>query len=708
MLEYWSDGENRSVCLPFLHHSATSSTHFGPTMLIFDELKKNDPQLRLLAVALAGGLFVLLAGLWWVQVVSARKYESHLETQSYRTVRIPAVRGKILDRDGRVLAENRPRYSLSLYLDDLRLRRQFDAAYGAAIAQARAGQKQRIAAQEKKLGRSLTKAEGKQFSLATDQLKQLREQTRFQVADSVVEQVGQRLGQPLELDPATFKRHYDTRLALPYPLVPNLNDTQIARFEEQYSGGLGVVLDLQPARSYPYGTTATHLLGYVLRDDSSKEGEDSYFNYYLPDYRGQVGVEAGFDAQLRGHAGTVAVLVNNLGYRQTENVGSHAEPGDNVVLTLDLDIQQAAERSLLAHQGPDARAAVVVMDVRTGDVLAMVSSPAINPDYTANEPALLNDPKLRPQINRATYENYAPGSIFKVVVALAALENGLNPNATIYNPPSPENPNHGYIMIGRRQIQDTAPPGAYDFRRAILRSCNTYFITNGLRAGIENIVRMGEKFHLGERTGLPTRQETKGIFPTLDRVHSGWRDGDTANLCIGQGDIAVTPMQIAVMISAIANGGKVLVPRLVERIESQDPASGEAPAIFPSGVVRDTLGVHPRSLKILQDAMLAETEDPEGTGRAAFLPGLHICGKTGTAQVKNEHGQTTIWDYWFASFAPYEHPRFAVVVMVQSENLGSGGVSCAPIAHDIYEAILNSEKSNGPVLAALRRGGQAN
>jgi penicillin-binding protein 2 len=330
-------------------------------MLIFDELKKNDPQLRLLAVALAGGLLVLLAGLWWVQVVSARKYESHLETQSYRSVRIPAVRGKILDRDGRVLAENRPRYSLSLYLDDLR--RQFDAAYGAAIAQTRAGQKQRIAAQEKKLGRSLTKAERKQFSLATDQLRQLREQSRFRVADSVVEQVGQRLGQPLVLDPATFKRHYDTRLALPYPLLPNLNETQIARFEEQYPGGLGVDLDLQPVRSYPLGTTAAHLLGHVQRDDSSAEGEDAFFSYRLPDYRGAVGVEAGFDAQLRGRAGAEAVLVNNLGYRQTENVWSRPEPGHNVVLTIDLDIQQAAERSLAAHLGADARAAVVVMDV---------------------------------------------------------------------------------------------------------------------------------------------------------------------------------------------------------------------------------------------------------------------------------------------------------------------------------------------------------
>jgi len=668
-------------------------------MLIFDELKKNDPQLRLLAVALAGGLFVLLAGLWWVQVVSARKYESNLETQSYRTVRIPAVRGKILDRDGRVLAENRPRYNLSFYLDDLHLRRQFDAAYGAALAQARADQKQRIAAQEKKLGRSLTKTERKQFVLTTGQLKQLHEQSRFRVADSVVEQVSQRLGQPLTLDAAVFNRHYETRLALPYTVLPNLNDAQIARFEEQYSGGLGVVLDSQPARSYPYGTTATHLLGYVRRDDSSKEGEDSYFNYYLPDYRGRVGVEAGFDAQLRGHAGAVAVLVNNLGYRQTENVGSQAEPGDNVVLTLDLDIQQAAERSLLAHQGPDARAAVVVMDVRTGDVLAMVSSPAINPDYASNEPARLNDPKLRPQINRATQENYAPGSIFKPIIGLAALEAGLEPDALVDNP--------GYVYVGRRHIGDLAPPGQYNFRRAIIRSCNTYFITVGLKAGIDNIVRMGEKFHFGERTDLPTRQETPGIFPTPARAHSDWHDGDTANLCIGQGDIAVTPMQIAVMISAIANGGKVLWPRLVERIEPQDPASGEAVTNFPSGIVRGNIGVSGRSLNILREAMLAETEDPEGTGHAAVVgPEMRICGKTGTAQVMNEHNQEIDRTTWFASFAPYEHPRYAVVVMVQSGI--SGGVSCAPVAHDIYEAILQNEKPDAPALATVERRGPAN
>jgi len=674
-------------------------------MLIFDELKKNDQQLRLVAVVLAVGLCILLTGLWWVQIVSAREYESHLQTQSYRTVRVPAMRGKILNRNGRVLAENRPRYNLSFYLDDLR--KQFEAADNQALMNALAEHAQLIATQKKKLGRPLTKAERKQFALTKTERAQLREQARFGVASGIVMQVGERLGQSLTLDQAKFSRHYEVQRALPYPVLRNLDTAQIARFEEKYSGGLGVDLEMQPVRTYPFGTTAGHVLGYLQRDDSSAQGEDAFFSYRLPDYRGAVGVEAGFDAELRGRAGAEAVLVNNLGYRQTENVWSAPEPGHNVVLTLDVDIEETAERSLARHVGTDARAAVVVMDVHTGDVLAMVSSPMINPNYFAegfppNELAHLDDLKLRPQINRATQENYAPGSIFKMVIALACLENGLDPNATIYNPPSPENPNHGYTLVGRRQIRDLAPPGEYDFRRAIIRSCNTYFITEGLRAGVENIIRMGEKFYLGELTGLPTRQETKGIFPTLARVHSDWRDGDTANLCIGQGDIAVTPMQMAVAVSAIANGGKVLRPRLVERIEPQDPVSGEAPEVFPSGIVRGELGVHVRNLKILHDAMLAETEDPEGTGRAAVVPGLRICGKTGTAQIMDEQNRVVDHTVWFASFAPYENPRYAVVVMVEH---GGSSAMCTPIAHDVYEAILKSEKT--PAFAVLQRGKQA-
>ena len=672
-------------------------------MLIFDELKKNDLQLRLVAMVLAAGLFILLAGLWWVQIVSAREYQSHLETQAYRSVRIPAVRGKILDREGRVLAENRPRYNLSLYLDDLR--KPFDTAYGQLRKQALATQKQAIAAQEKKLGRSLTKPERKQFAFTTAQIQQFRAQSRLSVANDLATQIGQQLGQPLPLDAKNFERAYQTRLALPYPILKNLNTEQIARFEEKFTNGFGADLELQAARVYPSGSTAAHLLGYLRSDDSSQEGEDSYFSYRLPDYRGVVGIEAGFDAQLRGMAGAELVQVNNLGYRQSGNFLDQPHPGHNVVLTIDLDLQRAAEESLAAHRGADARGAIVVMDVRNGDVLAMVSSPAFDPNDFAQ--GISQDKwdrlqQLTAEKNRATYENYAPGSIFKTVVALAALENGLDPGEIFHVQANPENSAKGIFYVGRRAIKDTAPPGPYDFRKAFIHSSNSYFITNGLRAGVENIIRIGEKFHLGERTGLFTNQETRGNFPSLARVTSrDWRDGDTANVCIGQGEISVTPIQMAVMVSAIANGGKVLWPRLVDRIEPQDRSSGEAASRFPAGVVRDELGVHPRSLKILRDAMLADVESSDGSGRPAAVAGLKICGKTGTAQVQDAANKNIGWNFWFASYAPYEHPQYAVVVMVESDDIhGSGGSVCAPIARDIYEVILKKENArSGKALA---------
>lgn len=658
-------------------------------MLFFDQLKKNDKQLRLLAIAIAGGLGILLVGLWWVQIVSVRKYERHLQTQSYRTVRIPAVRGKILDRNGRVLAENLPCYDLDLYLGDLR--HQFNIACDRALRRAFANQKTVIAAREKELGRALTKKERKRFELSAKERARIYNQARYRVASNVVAQVGQIMGQPLTLNEARFTRDYETRLALPVTVLANLNESQIARFEEGYAGGLGVELDVQSERYYPYGTLAGHVLGYLVRDDRSQPGEDAYFSYRLPDYRGVVGIEGGFDRELRGHAGAEAVLVNNLGYRVSTTMVSPPQPGKDVVLTLDINLEKTAADSIERRLGTNATAAVVVMNVHTGDVLAMVSSPAINPDYALNSAAWLNNSKLRPQINRATQQNYQPGSIFKPIVALACLKAGMNPNATVYNP--------GYIYIGRRRIGDLAPAGQYyNLKKAIAYSCNTYFISNGVWVGPIKIVEMGDKFHLGERTGLPTLQEVPGIFPTLAQVRSAhWYVGDTANLSIGQGDIAVTPIQMAVMASALANDGKVLWPRLVEGIESQNPDSGEKPTIFPSGVVRTQLHLPRRYFQILHNAMLMETE--QGTGRRALVSGLQICGKTGTAQVMNARGKEISNSTWFLSYAPYADPRYAVVVMVEGGTWG--GTSCAPIAHDIYAYMLNHGMF-GPVQTAAR------
>ncbi|HXS69585.1 MAG TPA: penicillin-binding transpeptidase domain-containing protein [Candidatus Polarisedimenticolia bacterium] len=657
-------------------------------MLVFDQLKKNDPQLRLLTAGVLVGLFVLLAGLWWIQIVSAQEFQQHLETQAYRTVRIPAIRGKIFDRNGQTLAENAPNYSVSLYLDDLR--DDFSEEY----KRLRPSNTVTTPAPFWRFWNRKPTVHTVRARMTKEQISALTWEARYDVASNVVAEIGERLQHPVSLDFRDFARHYQTKLALPYPVISDINPNLVARFEEQSTTSDGVDLEIQSSRYYPLQTTAAHLLGHLQRDDSSSEGEESYFRYRLPDYRGIVGIEYTLDPYLHGHAGGKSVLVNNQGYRQSENVWEPAEPGSNVVLTIDLRIQQAAEEALsnapVTYEKP-VRGAAVVMDVNTGDVLALASSPPFNPNFYVDRHNFPRDYYSRviqaegAEKNRATQENYAPGSIFKTIVGLACLEAGMDPNATIDNP--------GYIYVGRgSKIGDLAHPGLYDFKRAMSESSNVYFITNGLRyAHIEGIVKLGRRLHLGERIGLDNNQETPGSFPTLKQIHSHWWVGDTANLCIGQGYIAVTPLQMTIMDCALANGGKVLYPRFVDRIEPADPSEGRA-LVYPKGVARDYLGVSRHSLEVVRDAMHSEVE--EGTGRLAQIPGFPICGKTGTAEIKDEHGRATGRTVWFLSYAPTDKPRWAVVVMV--ENGSFGGPTCAPAAKKIYEALLKAQQTPAP------------
>jgi penicillin-binding protein 2 len=647
-------------------------------MIVFDQLRKDDPQLRVLTLGVLCGLAILLAGLWSVQVFSHRKYSENQISQSYRTVRIPAIRGKILDRNGIPLAENQPSYNLNIYLDELRDR--FQAEWKRTAPKGRLTRAQRAL---------------------------LEPGSRFRVVSNIVYRIGDVVQQPLNFDQGQLQKHYSNSLALPMPILIRLTPDQIARYQELMGNAPGVDLEIQPTRFYPHKQTAAHILGYLLRDDSSAEDEESFFNFRLPDYRGRVGIEGAFDQELRGKAGMKSVLVNSLGFRQTENIWTPAEAGKNVVLTIDADIQKAAESALqsAAVQVRPVRGAVVVMDPNSGDILAMVSAPTYDPNIfiphiTRELWQPMTDETLRPQSNRATHENYSPGSIFKIVVGMACLEAGLNPADKFFVPADPPEPWHGYIMVGKRHIRDTAPSGDYDFRRAFMRSSNAYFITNGLRYGIDGILSIGQRLHFGEKTGLPIMQEVSGAFPSYKTVRRGWSDGDTANLCIGQGPVDITPLQIAVLISAIANGGKVMWPRIIDRIEPPEFAGEENIVRIKGGRVRDHLGVSKKTMDIIQDAMRSDVEDSEGTGRAAIIPGFRVCAKTGTAQVKNVRGQTTDHTTWFASYAPFEAPRYVVVVMAESG--ASGGTTCGPVAKKIYEAIVDKEKkqsAKGPVLA---------
>ncbi len=657
-------------------------------MLVFDQLKKDDPQLRVLAMVVFAGLFILLIGLWWVQLISTRHYREKLEIQSIRTVRIAAVRGKILDREGRALAENRPTYNVDLYLHELST--NFHTAYVASLARVRT---HLMAEKEKQLGRQLTKKEKKQFAVPRTLKDELQQQTRYAVVSNLVAVLSSRLQEPISLSEKAFQNHYEKSRAIPLPLLPTgLNPIQLARFEEQSADSPGMDLEVQSARYYPNGTVAAHLLGYLMHNNESGEGEMAEYNYRLPDFTGVSGMEGLFDKELHGTAGEKSVVVNYLGYRKSETTWAQSEAGQNIILTIDLDIQKAAETALQKAQA-NVRGAVVVMDAQNGDVLAMASAPSYDPIHRIHpnpatkqaEDERWQDPQLGLQRNRAIYENYHPGSIFKIVVAMAALEqNAFDPRTNFTS--------LGYYMVGKRRIGDTAKAGEFDFNRAMAKSSNPYFCDLGLRPGVlPRIISLGQRLHLGEKTEIVPHQETKGNFPTMKRISSGWRDGDTANISIGQGELDVTPIQMAVMTAAVANGGKVFWPRVVLRVENADGTEATTP--FPAGRVRDNLGVSARTLRIVHDGMLADTEDPEGTGHLLKVPGWRVAGKTGTAEVeKGGHVLKSAKDTWFVSFAPEENPRYVVVATV--EGGASGGLTCVPIAHTVYLALQQREQAH--------------
>ena len=656
-------------------------------MFIFHILKRKDRRLRVIAILMGAGLFALLAGLWFVQIVCASRFENNSRRQSLKRVGMPAIRGKILDRNGRVLADNRPQYNAILYLEDLQ--DQFGQAYS-----------------------NLSKAYGQQHPLAVqanghvrltaETSRELRLEADCQVVGNIAFQVGESLQERKILNTNAFLRHYTNYPYVPFEIAPNLAPRQVARFAEQLSGQPELEMETQPVRSYPNGSLAAHVLGFVQRESFDAE--------QFPDYEGKSGVERLYDAVLRGRSGAKLVLVNSLNYRQREDIEIPNEPGGDVFLTIDLALQRAAEQALAGAQA-NARGAVVVMDVRNGDILAMASAPAFDPNnyvagLTHGEVAALNDPKFTPQINRAIGGNYPPGSTFKIITAIACLESGLDPNEVF------DSPGEYRTSPTARPIHDTAGAGKFDFNRAFFRSSNTYFIHYGMKAGLRKILEVAKRFHLGEKTDFPIGAEVAGNIPGPEEAGVSLLRSSTPDVCIGQ-EITTTPLQMAAVIGAIANGGSIFWPRLISH--SYSPETGDEEQLFAPGRLRDRVEIHPRDLDLIRHAMLNDTEHQAdstagpGTAYKEFhqpngepkLHGFRVAGKTGTAELKSSSANSPRRITWFDSYGPYESPRYAVVVMVEDGSFG--GPTCAPVAEKIYEAILKREQSNSPPAVALAR-----
>ena len=666
-------------------------------MIVFDQLNKGNQTLRTVAWSVLAGMMVLAIQLARLQVVSADKYRATLQTQTFKTVRIPALRGKILAADGRELVGNAPRFRLDLYLDELRpqfqaeyarLKRDTLAARRAAAPPLPTDAWSRFSALFRR-GRS-----GPRLSAAeVDQMQRL---ARFLVVSNSVAGLNAKLGTQLTVSPEALENHYLTRRFMPLPVLPNCTPTQVALVTEQSWSQPGIALEQVAVRNYRFGPLAVHLLGNLKRSDLYDDKEGT-FDYRLPDYSGAIGLEKSYDRDLRGVAGAKSILVNSAGYRhrQAEEILEPSKPGRNVVTTLDLDLQLQVEKALNTVKGGDERGAVVVMNPTNGDVLAMASAPSFDPTEWIDSISaerynnyFLQIPERR-LFNRASYGEYAPGSTFKIFHALVQLENGLNPDETLTVVPDPRGRSKSAYRIGtgKTYIGDTASPGEYDFHRAFIKSSNSYFVHHGLKLGWERLLGIGHRFGFGDPTGIRIGEEATGFFPALDDVTKrGWSLGNLGNVSIGQ-EITVTPLQLAVGLSAVANGGHLFWPRVVQRIQVDGPLATEPPIEVKPSQIRNEIHLPASAYELVRAAMRDDVADSEGTGTGARVKDFAVCGKTGTAEIKGNGRKDKVT--WFASFAPYEAPRYVVIVMVESG--GSGGGTCAPVARQIYQYLHDRE-----------------
>ena len=569
-----------------------------------------------IAVAVMGAFLVIVGQLWYLQVLEGGHFLDASDKNRIRIRPVAAPRGILFDKNGVPLVDNRPAFTLSL------------------------------------IPRELPREE--------------------QGRDAVLGRVASLLQIPYaELAESITKVPSDS--FLPVRVRRGLTLEDMAKIEEWKLELPGVIVEVEPQRTYPNSRFAAHLLGYVREasDEQLKGGR-----YRRGDMVGQSGLERLLDEFLRGRDGGERIEVDALGrpVRVVQHTDPH--PGSQVITTIDRRVQEAAEQAMEGKAG-----AVVVMDPRSGDIRALVSTPAFEIDrFTATIDRaawlrVIQDPE-HPLLNRAIQSQYAPGSIFKIVVTAAGLQEAtIAPMDRMYC--------NGEFHLGAWTFKDwkEGGHGSVDLQKALAQSCNIFYYQAGLKIGGAAITKYARAFGFGTATGVELGGEKLGLIPQPKGRRKSFQGGDIVNMSIGQGQVLVTPMQVARFMAAVANGGVLWKPRLVERIERPD----RGVLYSDPGQVAGHVELSPAVWAFLRQALWAVVN--EGTGIGAKIPGIDIAGKTGTAQMiahsKAEKGQDHAW---FAAFAPVRDPEVVVVVLV--ERGGKGGQVAAPIARRILNAIF--------------------
>lgn len=593
-----------------------------------DAIKK---KIRVFAILVIFVFICLSMRIWYLQILKWQYLTGLSENNRVRMVSLPAYRGTIKDRNGETLVSIRPSFNLYITPED-------------------AGDS------------------GSSLDLLAKKIKFKRGKLKKSIGRE-----------------KSFKDIL---------IKADISREEVAFIEENNMRLPGIKIKAEPLRNYVYKDLMSHTLGYLGEISKSKLKNTNNLFYSQGDFVGKNGLENIFESTLRGKKGNKEVEVDVSGRELKTIRRLPSESGNNLILTLDVKVQAELEKAMTSTPEKIVNGSAVVIKVQTGEILAIASKPTFDPNEFAEGITsgswrkLIND-EMHPLQNRSIHSQYPPGSTYKIAVAYAALEEGvIDPETTIYCP------GHFKLGRGRYRCWKKSGHGAMNLHDALVQSCDVYFYTLGHRMGIDTLARYAKKFGFGTPAGIGLSREKSGLVPStqwkLKNRKKAWLLGETISASIGQGYNLVTPLQQANMMAAVANGGMLLKPYIVKRIE--EPGGTTIKEFFPE--IRRQIAGSSENLEVIRKALRDVVNGVRGTGKRSRLKNIIVSGKTGTVQVVRmksneelEKENEVPYKYrdhaWFVAFAPYEKPEIAVAVLV--EHGGHGGTTAAPIAKKIFK-----------------------
>ena len=566
---------------------------------------------------------VLLIRLWDLQIMRGPEMRQLSEQNRIRVKKIVAPRGIIYDKTGKVIADTRPSFNIYITPEDI-----------------------------------------KDFSQTIDGLAGLIIWDR----EEIVEKLKTASGMPP---------------SFPVKIKSDIPMDEVAKIEANRVYMPGVNIQIEPKRNYIYGASFAHAIGYVSEiSEAELKNKKKYTDYSPGDYIGKYGLEKTYEEYLRGIDGEKRVEVDAMGREVRTLDVVEPTPGHNLHLNIDLELQLVADKSL-----ENKRGGVVALDPKTGGVIVLASRPGFDPNkftsgISREDWKAMSTDKAHPLQNKAIQAGYPPGSTFKILMALAALESGVINEHTTFGC-------NGGFRFGNRVFKcwKANGHGSVAVRRAIVESCDVFFYNVGLKLGINRIHKMAETIGLAKATGIDLPAEQKGIIPSVEwkqkRFNQPWYEGETVSVAIGQGAVWLTPIQLAQLASFVANDGKNFKPQIVNRIVS---TTGQLVKSF-TPVINADIQLRKETLRIVRDGMKGVVNEPSGTAYSSRVASVPMSGKTGTAQAGSMDKGRDFGDHaWFIAYAPSEEPSLAMAVLVEFG--GHGGSQSAPIAKAITENLF--------------------